>query len=179
MRYLTVLAMLIGSVVGASGTVSIDQSSIYSSQRSCAYNCWENSQGVGGPFNDVISCAQLPITNDCFCRPDLQYSAVKDVENCIGLWCMNNALDISVATKLYKDYCTSNGYIAAEATTASSTTGAFTVTVTKAVVTVTVSSETRGSPAHEITRGYTISLTVVATVLLAILGGIVGIFGHR
>ncbi|KAK0744094.1 hypothetical protein B0T18DRAFT_392752 [Schizothecium vesticola] len=50
------------------------------------------------------------VYNDCFCRSDLQFEANSYVSSCVNSRCTRNSFDISVATKLYDDYCTSNGY---------------------------------------------------------------------
>lgn len=155
MRPLLIPFLLISSVFAATGPVTIDQSNIYKGQRNCAFECFVAFNDIGYPIAKEISCATFPVKNECFCRTDLQLQANRYVSSCVNLYCSKNALDISTATKLYDDYCTSNGYVQAQATTTSAT-GAFTITVTEAATTVretttttrtvVASSEARGGP---------------------------------
>lgn len=150
------LSLLLAAVVpvalcaGTDGPVTIDQSDIYQQQRTCAFSCFKQFGDAGYPIAQQIACPTFKVQNKCFCRPDLQQDAHNYVFSCISTNCAN-ALDISVATKLYDDYCTSNGWIVTTTTQAPqpSETGALTITITvpptvvvtaTATVTVTAAS---------------------------------------
>lgn len=132
------------SLARCDSPVTINENAAYSSQRVCAFPCFEAFDDIGYPIAQEISCATFKVMNDCFCRTDIQQQAHSYVSSCVNLRCSNNAKDISTATSLYDGYCTSNGYIAeVQATTTAQDSGAFTVyitekpTIASATVTVT------------------------------------------
>jgi hypothetical protein len=65
---------------------------------------------------DKPGVVYIPPDNDCFCRPDLQATAVRYLSSCAYTSCSQNDLDVSSATQVYKDYCMSAGYTAAAVT---------------------------------------------------------------
>ncbi|KAH6657827.1 hypothetical protein BKA67DRAFT_533016 [Truncatella angustata] len=183
MRAMNLFALLASPVLaGTLGPLSIDQSDIYKGQRQCVFSCYEYSSIdiVGGPIAEELSCAYRPVQNDCFCRPDLQREAVSYISSCVGRYCSSNPLDISTATNIYKDYCTSNGYLQAQATTEASITGALTVTVTEAVATrtVTVLSNARGGPSSACSLSWSL-LVILVTITVGVTGGVASITGFR
>lgn len=90
--------------------VSIDQSDTYRQQRACAVGCFISFDDIGYPIAQKISCPTFRVQNDCFCRSDLQFDANSWISSCVNTVCTRNSFDINRATKLYDDYCTSNGY---------------------------------------------------------------------
>ena len=107
-----VLSLLPLLFVGAlcDAPVTIDQSDTFKNQRPCANECFILFKDPGLPIAEQISCSTRRVYNDCFCRSDLQFEANSYVSSCVNSRCTRNSFDISVATKLYDDYCTSNGY---------------------------------------------------------------------
>ncbi|KAJ9642400.1 hypothetical protein H2201_004792 [Coniosporium apollinis] len=132
--------------LSASATVTLAELPAYQSQRNCAKYCFFVVSSGQGPPNEVarhLSCAVDPIENDCFCRPDLQAQADSYIKSCVGNACTRNALDISSATQVYNDYCTSAGFQRAEVTAStptSDTTIKTTTGATQAPATITPSS---------------------------------------
>jgi hypothetical protein len=128
-----------------SATVSLTDQSDYASQRPCAQDCfYEGFTANGGPdlLAEGIGCEPKLITNDCFCRADLQAEADSVIRHCVNSRCASNTLDTNSAVSIYDAYCTSAGFNrAASATTtdAGMPNSPATVTVT-AVTTVTANS---------------------------------------
>lgn len=171
------LAVVEPVLCAVEGPVTIDQSDIYRNQRVCAFPCFEQFDDPGYPIAGEIQCANFKVQNDCFCRPDLQQSAHQFVYSCISNGC-RNSLDLSIATKLYDDYCTSNGYTQTTTTTAPapSETGALTITITvpptvvvtaTATVTVTAAAASAAHPGSDRWTGW--ATRVVPALLVAIL----------
>lgn len=141
--FLLTATSLIHHALGA--TVSLDDSGTFQAQRPCAQRCY--SGGVGDSFRVLqeIGCESLPGSNDCYCRADLQDQAQAYISSCVWSACASKTQDLNIATQLYIDYCTSNGFLrdAGVTTAAPVTTGTLrpqaTVTVT-VVSTLVVSS---------------------------------------
>lgn len=128
-----------------SGTVSLEGSPAFASQRPCVRNDCFGSDTLGNPYllASGIDCDSNPVENECFCRTDLQAGATSYLSSCVYSACDQMTLDVNSAVKIYTDYCTSNG---------------FTVATTSSPVSTT--SGTQYSPA-------TITVTVVQTVSVA------------
>ncbi|PGH08467.1 hypothetical protein AJ80_07866 [Polytolypa hystricis UAMH7299] len=134
--------------------ISIDQISEYKQQRNCALRCFVRFNMIGYPIAGELTCPTNPAKNDCFCREDLQPTAVSYISSCVNFQCSSVTRDITVATGIYKDYCTSAGYTVTAAagpveTGKDDEEGALTVTVTRAMVTVvkTVTAAAVAGPA--------------------------------
>ncbi|KAK0714419.1 hypothetical protein B0T21DRAFT_70980 [Apiosordaria backusii] len=102
----------------ADGLLSLDSSNGFNKLRDCALGCYNGGIRDGYMVTDQLSCRKpgvvyIPPDNDCFCRPDLQETAVRYLSTCVYTSCSQNELDVSSATQVYKDYCTSAGYTAA------------------------------------------------------------------
>lgn len=164
---------------------SLDANETFQRQRQCAFPCFGYSV-VGDPLDVLatrISCPTGPVQNDCFCRPDLQQDANRHISSCINARCSKNALDISVATKLYDDYCTSNGYTGEAQVKATSTAGALTITITAAptttiertvIITQTMLATSLSGSEHRtrLTTGWTYSVSPIVVVLAALFGAL-------
>ncbi|KAK4211192.1 hypothetical protein QBC37DRAFT_427436 [Rhypophila decipiens] len=122
-RLLPLLLAAVAGVLCDDGPVTIDQSDVYKQQRVCARQCFVEFKDPGYPIAQEISCPTFRVQNDCFCRPYLQQQAHQFVYTCISTRC-GASDDISVATKLYDDYCTSNGFITTQNAPPSETEGA-------------------------------------------------------
>ncbi|KAK0618917.1 hypothetical protein B0T14DRAFT_518253 [Immersiella caudata] len=109
MLAVSLLPLLFAGVL-CDAPVSIDQSDIYRNQRECAGGCFISFDDIGYPIAKKISCPTFKVQNDCFCRSDLQFEANSYISSCVNARCTRNSFDIDVATKLYDNYCTSNGY---------------------------------------------------------------------
>lgn len=116
MLFLHLLPLLFVEVL-CDGPVTIDQGDAYQKQRNCAFSCFRSFDDPGYPIAMTISCPTFKVQNDCFCRPDLQQDAQQFVFSCVSNGCSKNTNDISLATSIYNDYCTSNGYERAQVTT--------------------------------------------------------------
>lgn len=94
--------------------LSIDLIPAYKSQRECAMNCFDGvgNYKAGYDIATELSCTPYNAPgNACVCRSDLQTPAVDALSSCVLVWCHAGAdLDVSSATQIYKDYCTSAGY---------------------------------------------------------------------
>jgi hypothetical protein len=102
----------------ADGLLSIDSSNGFKNLRNCALNCYNGGIRDGYLVADQLQCRKPGVVyvspdNDCFCRSDLQETAVRYLSNCVSTSCSGNQLDLSSATQVYKDYCNSAGYTAA------------------------------------------------------------------
>lgn len=107
--------------------LSIDQIPAYKSQRQCAIDCF-NGDGYFKPGYNIatdLSCTPYNAPGDaCVCRSDLQTSAINALSSCVLGQCRAGAdLDVSSATQIYKDYCTSAGYTQRAANVPAKTTG--------------------------------------------------------
>ena len=106
--------------------LSIDQVQGYQGLRGCALNCY-NGYGFDKPGYNIasdLSCQPYNSPGDaCFCRLDLQPVAVASLSACVGSNCHGDAVDISSATQIYKDYCTSAGFTQKAANVPAKTTG--------------------------------------------------------
>ena len=110
------LALL--SLVAAEGLLALDSSEGFLSLRSCALGCYNGGIRDGYMVTGELSCQKpgvvyVPPDNDCWCRPDLQETAVRYLSKCAYTSCSQNQRDVASATQVYKDYCTSAGYTAA------------------------------------------------------------------
>jgi hypothetical protein len=102
----------------ADGLLSIGSFNDFKSLRSCALGCFNGGIRDGYRVADELDCRKPGVVyvapdNDCFCRPDLQETAVRYLSDCASTSCSGNELDMSSATEVYKDYCSSAGYTAA------------------------------------------------------------------
>lgn len=133
------LSLLLAPFAATDATVSLGGQSGYSSQRSCAGDCFTGFLNPAGwAIATLLSCQTSPIYNDCMCRQDLQGSATSFLSSCVSSRCDGDPLDISSAVSIYTAYCTGAGYVQAGVTAAPSSQGAYTVFVTEATATVTV-----------------------------------------
>jgi hypothetical protein len=122
---LVLLLILVG--IATAQILSIDQVQGYKGLRECALNCY-NGYGFDKPGYNIaseLSCQPYNSPGDaCFCRTDLQNVAVDGLSSCVAGSCRAGAdLDISSATQIYKDYCTSAGYTQKAANVPAKTTG--------------------------------------------------------
>ena len=140
MHLLSLLPLLVVRVL-CDGPVTIDQSDAYKQQRKCAFRCFVDFSDVGYPIAMQISCPTFRVQNDCFCRSDLQQEANLYVSSCVDSGCSRNKFDIDLATKIYDDYCTRNGYERPAQVTTPPGTGAYAATIT-ALPTTTVGRTT-------------------------------------
>ncbi|KAK4107501.1 hypothetical protein N656DRAFT_785281 [Canariomyces notabilis] len=106
------------SFAAADGVQSLGSSDGFNGLRSCARGCYNGGSHDGSMLESKLECDKpglgyQPSDNDCFCRPDLQEIAVRHLSTCVYTSCTQNQLDISSATQVYKDYCSSAGYTAA------------------------------------------------------------------
>jgi hypothetical protein len=140
-----------------SATVSLVEQSDYTSQRPCAQACFYLG-AFSGPdaLADGIGCDVHTITNDCFCRADLQASADSLIKRCVNSRCSSNTLDTNSALSVYDGYCTSAGYTkAVEATTTDAGTPISPATVTVTAVrteTVTAGGARLRSPVEVVVQ---------------------------
>ncbi|RFU30227.1 hypothetical protein B7463_g6107, partial [Scytalidium lignicola] len=144
----TWLLLLVLLHLASCATATLTENPAYQSQRPCARNCFYIGFSLnGGPdrLAQGIGCDVDPISNDCFCRPDLQQKADSYILSCVRSGC-GNTLDINSAVTIYDNYCTSAGFYrvtdAPATTTAGTQDSPTTVTVT-VVHTVSVSSAER------------------------------------
>jgi protein involved in ribonucleotide reduction len=94
-------------------TVSITSSNAYATQRPCVQDC------IMGASNGIdVGCGN-PLLNSCFCRADLQSSAVYQVSSCVSVNCNGATTDINNAISLYTVYCSSDTLTAGMAATGS------------------------------------------------------------
>ena len=94
-------------------TVSIASSNAYATQRPCIQDC------IMGASNGIdVGCGN-PILNSCFCRADLQSSAVYQVSSYVSANCNGATTDINNAISLYTVYCSSDTLTASMAATSS------------------------------------------------------------
>jgi CFEM domain len=98
---LSLIFLSITSAQNASpGTITIQNSPSFSSQRQCAQECftgeWGGDLGLGCPS---------PIENACYCRADLVSSAIYTLSSCVYNGCSLNANDVQTAIGLYSTYC--------------------------------------------------------------------------
>ena len=103
---LCTLLLLIAVQVLADAPVTLGLQDAYQGQRECVFSCF-----VPTEIATNLSCPTAPPMNDCFCRTDLQFQANKHISTCVDVWCSSVSYDVSLATQIYKDYCTSNGYV--------------------------------------------------------------------
>ncbi|KAF2842737.1 hypothetical protein M501DRAFT_1053552 [Patellaria atrata CBS 101060] len=113
LTFLTVLPFTV-----ADGLISLDSSNGFRNLRSCALVCYNGGIRDGYEVANQLDCRKpglvyVPPDNDCFCRSDLQETAVRYLSNCAFTSCSGNQLDASSATQVYEDYCSSAGYTAA------------------------------------------------------------------
>jgi protein involved in ribonucleotide reduction len=94
-------------------TVSIASSNAYATQRPCVQGC------IMGANNAIDVGCGSPLLNSCFCRPDLQSSALYQVSSCARLNCHGATTDINNAISLYTAYCSSDTLTASMAATSS------------------------------------------------------------
>lgn len=140
---LIILFFIWGNIVFAtSGTVSLEGSPAFASQRPCVTDDCFGADTLGNPYlvASKIGCDTNHVQNECFCRPDMQADAQAYLSSCVYSACDQKTLDVDSAVKLYTDYCTSNGYIVTATTTAApaTTTTSGTRYYSQATVTVTV-----------------------------------------
>jgi protein involved in ribonucleotide reduction len=94
-------------------TVSIASSNAYATQRPCVQDC------IMGASNGIDVRCGNPLLNSCFCRADLQSSAVYQVSSCVSVNCNGATTDINNAISLYTVYCSSDTLTASMAATSS------------------------------------------------------------
>jgi hypothetical protein len=128
MRYPISIVCLLLSLLStvAAQAISIDQIPAYNALRECAYDCYDPGviKHPGYYVASKLSCQPYESPgNACFCRADLQQTAVNYLSRCVSSSCSANDLDISSATQVYKDYCTSAGYSSKVANAPAQTTG--------------------------------------------------------
>ena len=123
LTFLTIVSLTVGD-----GLLSLDSSNGFKGLRRCALGCYNGGIRDGYQVAQQLDCRKPGVVyvapdNDCFCRPDLQDTAVRYLSNCVFTSCSQNELDVSSATQVYKDYCSSAGYTAAPKSVAAQTTG--------------------------------------------------------
>jgi len=132
------------------GTITIQDSPIFSSQRGCAQECFTGEWG-----GDLGSGCPSPIENACYCRPDLAPSAIYTLSSCVYNGCNENANDVQTAISLYSAYCDvtaqSSTIVGAPSTAASA---AVTVTATESS-TIVEGPSTAASPSGTVTATVT------------------------
>jgi hypothetical protein len=114
-------------VLTSAQVVTLDSVPELKDLRQCALKCYDAHDGAlrdpGEGIASELSCKNPNAPdNSCFCRVDLQSSAVKYISTCVDMWCSTNELDASSATQVYKDYCTSAGFTAEPQSVAAQTT---------------------------------------------------------
>jgi hypothetical protein len=127
--------------LATSGTVSLEGSPAFASQRPCVRNDCFGADTLGNPYlvASKIGCDTNSVENECFCRPDLQAGATSYLSSCVYSACDQMTLDVNSAVKIYTDYCTSNGFTTtAPNSSSSSPTTSGTQYYSQATVTVTV-----------------------------------------
>jgi protein involved in ribonucleotide reduction len=87
------------SFVVCDGTVSMASSNAFITQRPCARGC------IMGASNGINLGCGNPLLNSCFCRADLQSSALYQVSSCVSVNCNGTTTDINNVISLYTAYC--------------------------------------------------------------------------
>ena len=87
------------SLVVCDGTVSIASSNAFIIQRPCVWGCI-----MGASNGSDLGCGG-PLLNSCFCRADLQSSALYQVSSCVSVNCNGTTTDINNVISLYTAYC--------------------------------------------------------------------------
>ena len=114
------------------GQQTITALAAYSSLRACAQDCiWQSGLGcetdvlgatIGCANGDACFTPTVAAYNSCYCRADMQNTAMSYLSTCISNSCTEGAytIDLSAAVSLYGGYCTAEGYtsVLAEATPA-------------------------------------------------------------
>lgn len=100
---------------------SINQQSVFSSQKPCAQSCFEynnlgcSTDALGGALGcQAPFCSnQFAATNNCYCRTDLQSVATSYLSSCVNKGCTvgDSSIDISSAISIYGSYCSANGFV--------------------------------------------------------------------
>jgi hypothetical protein len=109
---LSLFFQLVLSSLVAAQIITIDSIQPYESQRDCVFGWCFGRTNPGYIIASNLECAPFSSPgNSCFCRTDLQQTAVAQLSHCVSVWCDGNIQDISTATKIYKDYCTSAGFV--------------------------------------------------------------------
>lgn len=109
-----------------------------------------NCPGGAIGLNNALGCNDL---DSCFCRTDLQSSAVSYLTTCINSQCSTNAIDVSADVSLYDGYCGVDG-----------ATSDYYPTTTAVSVGTSMSAATPGStPTATIYRTVVIGSATVAT----------------
>jgi hypothetical protein len=96
--------------VARASTQSLVSGEPYRSLRPCAGSCfWTPNQDVLGISlrccQQYLTCNDLPVDNECYCRPDLRSSAVSYLSLCVDTRCSSNAVDFASAVAVYDSYC--------------------------------------------------------------------------
>jgi hypothetical protein len=131
-----------------SGTVSLEGSSAFASQRPCVRDDCFGADTLGNPYllASEIHCDSNSVENECFCRPDLQAGATSYLSSCVYSACDQMTLDVNSAIKIYTDYCTSNGFTAATTSSPVSTTSGTQYSPATMTVTVVQTVSVAGAP---------------------------------
>ena len=109
------LALLIWeSFVVCDGTVSIASSNAFIIQRPCVRGCI-----MGASNGSDLGCGS-PLLNSCFCRADLQSSALYQVSSCVSVNCNGTTTDINNVISLYTAYCSTAMLVTTSAVATSS-----------------------------------------------------------
>lgn len=113
-------------VLGGDDPVSIFRKDDFNLLRDCAkccfkYACWHGNDGSSNFLSGLLSCDSSRI-DSCFCREDLQVTAVSHLSTCVQASCGKTVPDITSAVAVYTNYCKSTGIITSFTITEDSTT---------------------------------------------------------
>ena len=100
---MSILVLLLRAfLVSAEATVTIGSSADLRTARGCLQSCFiQNSYSGLGYYLD---CSQ-PYLESCYCREDLQSSAILFISSCISSKCSSNTVDVSSGVSFYTSYC--------------------------------------------------------------------------
>ncbi|KAK3365107.1 hypothetical protein B0T24DRAFT_712646 [Lasiosphaeria ovina] len=114
----TLKALILGSLailwpVARASPQTIASTDPFQHLRPCASSCFRRE---GGPdLSDTLGitlkcCEQYltchgPVDDECYCRADLQPSAVSWLSLCVATRCTSNAADFTSAVAVYDGYC--------------------------------------------------------------------------
>ena len=99
-RMSILILLLHAYLVSAAASMTITASPDFSTQRPCLKYCLKGSWDIGW----YIGC-DSPLVDSCFCREDLQSSAIYYISSCVTSACESNTVDVSIGVSLYSSYC--------------------------------------------------------------------------
>jgi hypothetical protein len=108
--YTIFLASSLITPVTPDGSVTITNEPYYSLLRPCAQQCmwcgqyWlQNCPALG--INNILTCG----LDSCYCRTDLQSSALSYITSCVLSGCSGDSVDLTQGLSLYSGYCSIDG----------------------------------------------------------------------